>query len=101
MIFFNEYSHFRGGGNTSRAVIVPGTTIGSGAEIPPVIRAVYKNVYKNVCVQRQWKQTLRLSQYYITVKQVLTAYSLLTAYSQFRRSCREAQVAHVLPILFD
>jgi len=31
-----------GGSNTSRAVIVPGTTIGSGGEIPypPVIRAL-------------------------------------------------------------
>jgi len=36
--------HLRGGGNTCRAVIVPGTTIGSGGKIPripPVIRALF------------------------------------------------------------
>jgi len=33
--FFKAYPPFKGGDNTSRAVIVPGTTIGSGGKIPP------------------------------------------------------------------
>jgi len=43
MIFFQLLFLHKGGDNTSRAVIVPGTTIGSGGEIPLiplVIRAL-------------------------------------------------------------
>jgi len=39
-IFFNVYFQcpiLRGGGNIGRAVIVPGTTIGSGGDPPPPV----------------------------------------------------------------
>jgi len=44
MIFFQCLFPIRGGGNTSRAVIVPGTTIGLG-DPPLVIRALYPVLY--------------------------------------------------------
>jgi len=33
---FSIFFHFEGGDTTSGAVLVPGTTIGSGEEIPPI-----------------------------------------------------------------
>jgi len=41
-VLFSKFSPFKGGDkdNTSRAVLVPGTTMGTEGKSPPVIRAL-------------------------------------------------------------